>query len=602
MVELAIAGAALLGFLGGGMAVRHHLAIVSAASRLQENEPEKAFKHLSFFTKPPSLPWEQNQQALCLNLCAHALALLGRRSEAEALCSRLLKAPKVASPIRGLVYHRLAQLAQGSDIQVYMEQGDRLWAEELPELKGLKLWETLGYFFWGTQDYSKAAYCFEQSLETHWTGQNLFMRYLCHSLSSTDHTALLAMAKEALRYNKLPLQKSYLCLALSIQHNELGNHSEALEAAQKGLKSRSNQDIQHGCYRMALRQLRILGRDEEATQLRTEWIDSLGSDGLITLLGLYHDDGEFEHAYELLYPHLESEEAKFRYAVGTLLLELGRPEQALPHLTAALGQAFYPSAACHLVRAYLKLNMRPEAERYLAQLTGIEQDWARAIRSNLAYAWDATPELAKTLEGSDGDLLWRALYTGDFDGYLREQLRLLQAQTLGLAANYRLAKFEYGRANALHWAKDYQAALKSYQKALPLFTGSPRDRDLCALCSLECRAFLGEPIGRELENLQQHLLSAYPGDREIQLDSFSTAVSVQMATRQYDLAIASVTDYLEQQPRRFMRAKHLQDRAEAYFALKLPEQGLKDCRQILQEAPGSFLADWAQGRLSQENS
>lgn len=597
MIELALAGAALLGFLGAGLFERHHRAIVAAAIYLQNGQPKLADGHLDLTLAIPALPWQRNHQALCLNLQAYAKLVSGQRSGAEEVCEKLLGLKNVAVPIHGLVYHRLAELAMGTDAAAYQTRGEEIWYEGYEELGRLKLWEELGYFFWGLNDHVKAGYCFDRALENDWKSQSLYLRYHCYAQQDIDTEALLRMAQVAYDNNKNPMQRAALLTAISDHYHSLGRYEEAYQATQRCLKLAGKHFSKSFAYRLSVRQLRALGRYQEAAKVREEWFDSLGPEDLLVMLGQLHDDGEYQHCLELLHPYLHTGDSGLRYALGTVYLELGNPGEAIPHLKAALDLTFQPSPTANLVRAYLLTLQRGAAEECLIKLPPGEVAWGQGIRKELAYYWDGNPEAAQRfLEPGKCDLAG-LLYRGEFDSLLEAGLERYGKELDGAPPELKEARLSFHRAMAHHWAERHREALVAYSIARQSFLNSPCDRDRSALYALECQAFLGQDVEAEFQELARSMRVRFATSTALMREIESVEIDLRLASHRYSEVIPLVNDYLTREQRKFQRAEQLRARALAYLALGNPKAAAQDCLEIMAGAPGSFLAEWAQRQL-----
>lgn len=120
---------------------------------------------------------------------------------------------------------------------------------------------------------------------------------------------------------------------------------------------------------------------DEVERARRAYQDAIARDSTYSLayarLGqLYEDQGNLEEAltYSRKALHLEPSNGKYRYAVGSQLLRLDRPEAAAKHLRqAATDRPWHQGTHFSLGQALMRLGQENEAERYLAAADTLEQ-------------------------------------------------------------------------------------------------------------------------------------------------------------------------------------------------------------------------------------
>lgn len=592
MIEILV-GLGGFALLGAGFALSTELAECSRLSR--DGRYAEVAKRLKWHTFHPCPPWARNGYCLRLNLLAHALTLSGDKKSAEKICKRLVKLEGVAEGLRGQVFQRLAEIAGGRDGCAYQSQADEIWDSHLAELERLGLWEDLAYYFWGTQDPGKAAYCFDRSLEKDWRAESLYLRYLCHvEAGLEDDQALLAMAEVAYQYSQISHHEEHLLFSIALHQSRAENYERAHSLFQKNLERSRHLGIRNLCYRHSIYNLRAMRRYKEAEDEKDRWFSNLGKEGLLVKLGFLHDDGEFETGLSMLEAHLESREPNLRYAIGTFLLELGRAEDALPHLRASADLPFEPSSTVQLARAYMLLLDRKNA---LRQIEAVEQrEWSQAAqyRSTIAFIWDGDPQEGQ-LHFRSGELnLSQATYYGEFESQLESLPGRLHKQMAHAPKEYRLATVAFHLATIHHWMKSHSDALKAYQEAQSLYTDSPYPRALCRLFSLECRAYLGESVHAEFKVLTTELIRDFPQARSLHVHFDNVESELHFARGDYPTFLSLCESYLQKEPRKFMQAAQLRLRAEAFLALGDRESAKREFGQICTLAPESFLARWAQ--------
>lgn len=120
---------------------------------------------------------------------------------------------------------------------------------------------------------------------------------------------------------------------------------------------------------------------DEVERARRAYQDAIARDSTYSLayarLGqLYEDQGDLEEAltYSRKALNLEPHNGKYRYAVGSQLLRLDRPEAAAKHLRrAAADRPWHQGTHFSLGQALMRLGQEDEAERYLAAADTLEQ-------------------------------------------------------------------------------------------------------------------------------------------------------------------------------------------------------------------------------------
>ncbi len=156
---------------------------------------------------------------------------------------------------------------------------------------------------------------------------------------------------------------------------------------------------------------------------------------------LYEDQGNLQEAlkYTRKALQLEPGNGKYRYAVGSQLLRLDRPEEASEHLRrATVERPWHQGTHYSLGQALMRMGREQEAERYLAQSDSLEQAQSEIKRLQaIAQSNAENPTVWKRLGeklheiGRDEEAqqaLSVALYLSPGDPDLRNELAMLTAE------------------------------------------------------------------------------------------------------------------------------------------------------------------------------
>jgi tetratricopeptide (TPR) repeat protein len=185
---------------------------------------------------------------------------------------------------------------------------------------------------------------------------------------------------------------------------------------------------------------------DEIVRARDAYQDAMARDSSYALayarLGqLYEDQGNLQQAltYSRKALELEPSNGRYRYAVGSQLLRLDRPDPAVRHLRrATVERPWHQGAHFSLGQALMRLGREQEAERYLAQADSLEQAQSEIKRlQGVARSNAENPAVWKRLGdklreiGRDEEArqaLSVALYRSPGDPDLRNELAMLTAE------------------------------------------------------------------------------------------------------------------------------------------------------------------------------
>lgn len=598
MLDLALGAAVVMGLVLPDLLTRHQRALRKSVFELQASRPENAERLLDSIWVRHALPWEHHRRSLCRLLRAHVKGLAGDAAAGLAQCEELLSDTELPTALRGLAYLRLAAFHPAPKSEELASGGEDLWAEGVNDLASLNLWEDLCYLLWALKDSARAAYCIDRALETHWNSQNLYMRYVCYSESGVSRDEQLKMAEIALEYNKLPPQKAALLHVISSLHLLAGRYTQAQQAFER-YKSLRIYAHPHFVDRYSILIHRASGDYEKAEAARARLFDKLGPDGYIPMLGILHDDGEYEHGVELLQTRKDSQDPATRYALGTFSLELGDPVAAIDYFEPDHHVGFSPSTQYNLVRCYAMLCRQDMVEHHLQQLPASEKDLERTFRVHLAYLWDGDPALADQLRVSEEFCLEKAYYEGDYQRYLEDGCAHMERICAVLPWEFKSARLAFHKASAHELGENWSEAVAEFEEAEKHFLQSPYDRARCRIHQLECRAHLGEKVDAELASLLAHLHERFPHSTFLQREGDSACSQVALSQKRYQQVVEIVTSRLGLEERAFFRAWELKKRALAHLALGRTAAAHEDFRAVVEACPGSFLAVWAEEQLKQ---
>lgn len=596
MLDLALGAAVVMGLVLPDLVTRHQRALRKSVFELQAGRPENAERLLDSIWVRHALPWERHRRSLCRLLRVHVKGMLGDSAAGLGQCEELLSDTDLPTALRGLAYLRLAAFHPAPKAEELTAGGEDLWAEGVNDLASLNLWEDLCYLLWALKDSARAAYCIDRALEANWNSQNLYMRYVCYSEAGVSRDEQLKMAEIALEHNKMAPQRAALLHVISSLHLLAGRYPQAQQAFER-YKALRIYAHPHFVDRYSILIHRAAGDYDKAEAAKVKLFDKLGPDGYIPMLGILHDDGEYEHGFDLLQTRKDSQDPATRYALGTFSLELGDPVAAIDFFEPDHRVGFSPSTQYNLVRCYAMLCRREKVEEHLQQLPASEKDLERNFRVHLAYLWDGNPVLADQLRVGEEFCLEKAYYEGDYDRYLQDGSLHMERICAVLPREFKTARVAFHKASAHELGAQWSQALSQFIEAEQHFVQSPYDRARCRIHQLECRAHLGENVEAELETLLGQLLERFPHSTFLQREGDSARSQVLLSQGRYQQVIEVVTSRLSVEKRAFFRAWELKKRALAHLALGHTAAAADDCRAIAEACPGSFLAGWAQDRL-----
>lgn len=217
--------------------------------------------------------------------------------------------------------------------------------------------------------------------------------------------------------------------------------------------------------------------------LRTAQLDAEFKDVLLELAALYEQQGQKAEAAGLYEQFPENVGARER--LGEILMEIGRPEEAIPHLEWAVRASPTPANRAVLAAAYLKTDRAEEAVSFLEQAVAAEPGnldlrmmYGRALRDQhrrqeaAAEFWrvaQARPDSAAAWSELAGVLILLENYPQALAAL--DRVRDLNAETAG---------HHFFRAIILDKTRQYRPALESYEKFLAASQGKNPDEEFQA--------------------------------------------------------------------------------------------------------------------------
>lgn len=270
----------------------------------------------------------------------------------------------------------------------------------------------------------------------------------------------------------------YLAEALSAN----GQHRRAEELYERALAA----DPQSAAARLGLARVRARqGRLAEAAPdfQRAAELDPAYKDALLELAALYEAQGQAAGAM-LLYAQFP-ENAGARERLGELLIEAGRPAEAIPHLEWAVARSPTPANCLALATAYLRskkpeqaLHLLERALREAPENTDLRMMYARLLRDSKQYR-AAAREFSRVVEvRPDFVDAWKEL---------AGMLILLEEYPQALAALDRLkalgaetAAHYYFRGMIFDKTQQIRLAVEAYEKFLAMSGGSNPDEEFVA--------------------------------------------------------------------------------------------------------------------------
>lgn len=270
----------------------------------------------------------------------------------------------------------------------------------------------------------------------------------------------------------------YLAEGLSAR----GEHQRAEELYERALGA----DPKSAAARLGLARARARqGRLAEAAPefQRAAELDSAYKDALLELAALYETRGETAEAMRLYAQFPENAAARER--LGELLIEAGRPVEAIPHLEWAVAHSPTAANRLALAAAYLRSKKPEQAlpllERALGEApenTQVRMMYARVLRDSKQYraaarefarVIEARPDLVEAWKELAGMLILLEEYPQALAAL--DRLRALGAET---AAHY------YFRGMIFDKTQQIRSAIEAYEKFLAMSGGSNPDEEFVA--------------------------------------------------------------------------------------------------------------------------
>jgi tetratricopeptide (TPR) repeat protein len=263
---------------------------------------------------------------------------------------------------------------------------------------------------------------------------------------------------------------------------ESGDFSRAeqayLQAAELDPKSPA---AQLGLAQAILRQNRL--KEAEPHFRKAAELDPAFSDALLQLASLYENNGQKGEAIAVYQQFPDNIAARER--LGNLLLDAGRPAEAVPHLLWVVQKSPTTASRVALALAYRKTNQpekelpvleqavqadpsNPDLRMIYGRTLRDKKDFAGAARQFLQVV-EAKPEFLEAWN----ELAAMLVSLEDFPHALAalDRIKALGGETAG---------HHYLRAIMLDKAKDYKGALDSYEKFLSLSEGKHPDEEFKA--------------------------------------------------------------------------------------------------------------------------
>jgi tetratricopeptide (TPR) repeat protein len=599
--ELSLLGTASVTFLG--LKYREYRDVVPDVALFIVNDRlEDADKRLHQFLRLPTPTWDIARQALCLNLKAFIISKHGTPDEVFTICEEILALDNLATSIRGLTYLRMADVVDEREAQSYRDQALEQWYAGLEDLGRLNEWDSLAFFFYGTDEFERAAECFERSLQKRWTLTALTYLAFCYHHQEERLALAATTLKEALRHGQIPLMKIVLYYSLQDSYFRLGEYQDSYEACQDCLKiykrypkhRRAEPRRYWNLQFYSVYNLRFLGRYEDADAAKASCYESLTHDDVEGAAGFMVAESDFEQCLEFLQNNPEDRTPAVRDALGAAWHGLGDPVAALEHLHNSDGaEERYFKA-----RAHWELLQLIEVEEQLNSLVSTYPDFVLRMRYSIALVWHGDLDAARRLGDHQVGVRPIAFYTGDI-AFIEEQLEKSEYEHYGCGPQ-RIAEGHhlFRRGTLLCRVDRLEEARDCFVAAEPLFSGSPFEMAFCRVLSLRCRVRLGENEARdESVKAWEHYARKFRNHKCFQLELECLNFEMLLASGAHEQVITQITAYLEKEPRRFTKARQLQKRAQSYLATDRRDLAAKDLRDIISYAPGSYLAKWAQKRI-----
>lgn len=235
---------------------------------------------------------------------------------------------------------------------------------------------------------------------------------------------------------------------------------------------------------LARAQLKLNRLDEAAASFRkAAELDPSFQDTLLELASAYEKQGRAAEAIAL-YAQFPDDVAS-RERLGELLIEAGKPADAVPHLEWAVEKSPTAANRLALATAYLRSKQAEKATPLLEQAVAAEPEnpdlrmmYGRVLRDQRKYR-EAAEEFLRVVQAKpDSVEAWNEL-TG--------MLILIEAYPQALASLDRLkalgaetAAHHYFRAMILDKARQFKPALDSYEKFLAMSQGQNPDEEFKA--------------------------------------------------------------------------------------------------------------------------
>ncbi len=229
---------------------------------------------------------------------------------------------------------------------------------------------------------------------------------------------------------------------------------------------------QLGLGRTMLRQDRLAEGAEHFRQAVA--LDASFRDALLELAALYEKKKQPSEAIAIYQQFLDDAAARER--LGELLIETGKPAEAIPHLEWAVAKSPTPANRLALAMAYIRGGQTEKAVPFLEQVVATEPNnpelrmiYGRTLRDMKKYP-DAAREFYRVAQAKpDSAEAWSEL-AGMLillENYQQALAALDRVRALGAET----AAHHFFRAIILDKGKAYEAALASYEKFLAMSDG-----------------------------------------------------------------------------------------------------------------------------------
>lgn len=457
-----------------------------------------------------------------------------------------------------------------------------LWNQQLADTMPSFPWALAGCVALLAKDYQKAIDAFEQA----WAKGDksvLFLKYLACRKGCEFRTQVVQAGQEALEHETKARRRVFLLLDLLLQHSLLQEFEQADVIVQELQKHSPSTPIPALGRHSSLIVMRRAGESQKAAEALEEWLgDMLKRGRWLDAWLLLQQDGQFSRALDILEGQKDDGNEALQYCFGVTLLKLGRPKSALSYC-----QSFYDKPPL-IIADYIPGNSKSLLRSCYEQLHQIEE--ARSLLNDPAFLPSARADFelfwnGRQTEAELSQSTTALLYRGEFEQYFS---RIAEGALNVEGWPHVNARVVSNSAGALHWANEYQAASKLYDKAAALYGPDAYAADKCRLQSLECRALAEQNVRAEWDKLRPRLEAEYPEDKQFLSEVAQTDFVVLLREQRYEEAKSRIEEYLHSQPSHFFRALALWERISAHEALRDRESTRADIAEIKRLAPGSY--------------